>query len=154
MTILHRSTIILTFLKNCQIVITMSHFAATLRRILSSQSQGDLARASGIEQATISRLLSGKRQPLPHYLEALSKGLSADDTWDITLAYISDICPDSIYKPLIEAIKSANLAAGIAEPPAKYNHCKSLSAALDKLGSVAMRNKDLQKVLLDLAKLF
>jgi transcriptional regulator with XRE-family HTH domain len=50
-------------------------FAELLRKAMGDMSQADLADASGLRQATISRYLSGERKPTYDAMLALEKAL-------------------------------------------------------------------------------
>lgn len=51
-----------------------------LRRLIaaSGKSAREIAQASGIDESTISKYLSGQRQPQIDVLEKIAKGLSTD----------------------------------------------------------------------------
>lgn len=100
----------------------MSYFSAALDSIMHQRGlkQAQLARSSNIDQAQISRYLSGDNRPDPAALERLCNALS-EDSATLLLGYVRDEIPPFARDRLdVISLTKAPAAAGSPPQPDAY----------------------------------
>ena len=110
----------------------MSYFSAALDSIMRQRSlkQAQLARESEIDQAQISRYLSGDNRPDGPALERLCQALT-EDSATLLLGYVRDEIP-AFARDRMDVISLSN-APAVTGPPSQPDTYSRLSARARKL---------------------
>lgn len=129
----------------------VGYFSNQLYKLLKDRTQQPVADASGLARGTVSLYASGARNISAGALERLLQAFpDPAEKFDLVRAYLLDQVPNSEFQSVSIEPKEGMLQEA-AEPYQTVD--KELSAAMVRLEQAAARDKDIRKVLVDLAKI-
>ncbi len=129
----------------------VGYFSNQLYKLLKDRTEQPVADASGLARGTISLYASGARNISAGALERLLQAFpEPGEKFALVRAYLLDQVPDSEFhsvsiEPRTEMLEEAAAPYGAPD--------KALSAAIEQLQQVALRDEDVRRVVLDLARI-